>query len=380
MSALWSEIQQKLKDLLGGWTSYVALGSFTLYLLGYLAVRFHLTALGIGTDLSVLDERYVFAGARFLVYFFSNFPIIVLFALPLVLLLALLKWLAKIGATLIRMAVNLSKSSNTRKLNSASKTPGSRNWGKLNPFSTPTRAAFSGIIISVFIIQIVMRKSFVFSNLLLEGIPDSGIGLETLLLPDHETNKQFYFLGFTAATAVCAGIWAYARQLPDRQTLSNYLLMLLASLVIVQFLFLPIYYGVFVMDKSIPRVLDLGDQVDLAGNQKAWLVWEGSKGATYLVHETGCQDQSQKTSVTTQTPAVQQQSQPQAAAGTTAPTSPAQAPPANQKMPPCTTGARLYPDGINRKLVTLPQKDNTRIQILGYDSIATLSFFQELQP
>ena len=40
------------------WTTYTVVGSFLLYVVGYLALRFHLTAIGIGTDLAVLDERY----------------------------------------------------------------------------------------------------------------------------------------------------------------------------------------------------------------------------------------------------------------------------------------------------------------------------------
>ena len=63
---LWQDLGDKVKGLAGTWTAYTALGSFTVYLLGYLTLRFHLTALGVGTDLAVLDERYLFAGAKFL--------------------------------------------------------------------------------------------------------------------------------------------------------------------------------------------------------------------------------------------------------------------------------------------------------------------------
>ena len=71
------------KALAGNWATYSAIGSFALYLLGYLALRFHLTVLGIGTDLAVLDERYLFAGAKFLVYLVMSVPIVVLVALVL---------------------------------------------------------------------------------------------------------------------------------------------------------------------------------------------------------------------------------------------------------------------------------------------------------
>jgi len=67
----WTALSDKAKTFAVDWTAYAALGSVVLYLLGYLALRFHLTVLGIGTDLSVLDERYLFAGAKFLVYLVS---------------------------------------------------------------------------------------------------------------------------------------------------------------------------------------------------------------------------------------------------------------------------------------------------------------------
>ena len=71
-------------------TAYTVIGSFLLYVIGYLTLRFHLTVLGIGTDLAVLDERYVFTGARFLVYLVSSVPMLVLIALPVSVVLWLL--------------------------------------------------------------------------------------------------------------------------------------------------------------------------------------------------------------------------------------------------------------------------------------------------
>ena len=424
MTDLWHDIQQKLKDLMGGWASYAALGTFSLYVLGYLAIRFHLTALGIGTDLAVLDERYVFAGAKFLVYFFSNLPIVMLFAFLIAPLALILKYVTQKVVLLLKSITK--KLLNRFKFLTKRKNANSPMLlTKLKWFSTPNGAAFLGIAIAVLLIQIVMRKSFWFSNILLEGFPDSGIGLESLLFSKNETGKLFYFLGLLSGTTICAAVWLYASGRPGRNSLSKYLSVVLASLVVMQFLFLAIYYGVFVMDKSIPRVVDLGDQVSLAKNQKAWLIWEGNQGATYLVHETGCSAPVQKDGVpghgvapsssspesgtsnshsplnssaastlsnsavnrnatptvdtdvvsSTPSPAPQNENQQQAAAKTPAPT-PTSSPvtQSNQPTTLCTAGATVPPDGIIRKLVTLQQKDSNRIQILGYDSIATLSF------
>ena len=83
MSDLLQDLGASVSALGGNWTKYSVVGSFVLYLFGYLAVRFHLTAIGIGTDLAVLDERYLFAGARFFVYLVSSVPSILLILLPI---------------------------------------------------------------------------------------------------------------------------------------------------------------------------------------------------------------------------------------------------------------------------------------------------------
>ena len=54
MADLLQDLGDRIKALGGDWTKYTVVGSFLLYVLGYLALRFHLTAIGIGTDLAVL--------------------------------------------------------------------------------------------------------------------------------------------------------------------------------------------------------------------------------------------------------------------------------------------------------------------------------------
>jgi len=46
---------EKGKKVEGAWAALAAIGSFILYFLGYLTLRFHLTAFGVSTDLAVLD-------------------------------------------------------------------------------------------------------------------------------------------------------------------------------------------------------------------------------------------------------------------------------------------------------------------------------------
>ena len=68
MEALWAQLSGTVRQLGQSWTTTTALGSFALYLFGYLSLRFRLTALGIGTYLDFVDERYLFEGVRFATY------------------------------------------------------------------------------------------------------------------------------------------------------------------------------------------------------------------------------------------------------------------------------------------------------------------------
>ena len=74
MAELWKDFTEQLGNLAGKWTAYAAFGSFVLYLLGYLTLRFQLSTYGVATNLDIFDEKYLFAGCRFLVYLVSSVP------------------------------------------------------------------------------------------------------------------------------------------------------------------------------------------------------------------------------------------------------------------------------------------------------------------
>ncbi len=242
-----------IKTLAGDWSRYTVVGSFLLYLVGYLALRFHLTVIGIGTDLAVLDERYLFTGARFLVYLVSSVPNIVLVALPL----ALIAWA---GCKLLpeRTCARL--------------------WAWV---MQPTRLAVFGIVFSVIMIQFVMRQCFVFNDLLLaRGLPAEPAWLVRLLL--DERLMPLYFSSLVASCAVPLAILAALGKNEMPGGTAAFMKGLLAFLVTVQILLLPVNYGVLIADKALPRVAALGDK-PLGDGEDAWLVWEGKDGVTFLV-------------------------------------------------------------------------------------------------
>ena len=242
-----------LKALAGGWGQFTLLGSFALYVLGYLALRFHLTALGLVTDLSVLDERYLFNGMRFVVYLVSAVPSIVLLLL--------------VPAALGRLLWLL--------------LPVRRRQALAAWCCRPWRLALLGIVAAVLGIQFVMRQCFVFSDLLLAPrLPAEPAWLVALLHGD--ALKAPYFAGLVALCLLSlALLWPLLRLAQPTPALRG-ARALLGFLVAVQFLLLPVNYGVLIADKSLPRVAAAGTRV-LAADEAAWLLWEGKEGITFLL-------------------------------------------------------------------------------------------------
>jgi hypothetical protein len=253
MAILLREIGDRITALGSNWTTYTVVGSFVMYWIGYLTLRFHLTAVGVATDLAVLDERYLFTGARFLVYLVSAVPSIVLVALPLALVARVLFRMTPEGARLR-----------------------ARLW-----LADPARLTTFGIVFSVVVIQLVMRQCFVFSDLLLaRQLPAAPAWLVALLVDG--TLMPLYFSAIVAASCVPIAILIYLREVPAAgfAAFARALLIFLAA---VQVLLLPINYGVLILDKTLPRVAALGKERVLPAGDDAWLVWEGKDGVTFLV-------------------------------------------------------------------------------------------------
>lgn len=273
-----------LKELASRWTAYTAFGTFVLYLLGYLALRFHLTALGVGTDLSVLDERYLFTGARFLVYSLSSIPIaLVLVALP---------------AALGYAAYRVLPAATRRALAAAGR----------RFLASPRALTSAGVVLSVVLVQLVMRRSFELSNVLLAARVPREPELLAALLDRPQLMPSFFSALLAGVVAVATLLIAAVRAAgPERRlTVGRGLLVVM---LMIQVLLLPVNYGVLIVDKWLPQVAAMGKE-PLPEGGAAWLVWEGKDGVTYLLRRTG----------------------------------------------------------NRRALVTVPRQDSTRIEIRGYDS------------
>jgi hypothetical protein len=262
MTSLLDELAERFKALAGNWTQYTVVGSFVLYLLGYLALRFHLTMMGVATDLAVLDERYLFTGARFVVYLVSAVPSIVLVLLLPALLCAWLwralpmAWRTRTGAWLMH----------------------------------PPRLALTGVVFAVVAIQFVMRQCFLFNDLLLaQRLPAEPSWLIALL--HQESLKAPYFCLLVAACLVSVAFLWPLLGLAQPSLAVRAGRALLAFLAAVQLLLLPVNYGVLIADKSLARLAAAGSRAPQPG-ETAWLVWEGKEGVTFLLRSADGQGRS----------------------------------------------------------------------------------------
>ncbi len=259
--------------LVASLSAWSAVGAIGVYLIGYLALRFRLTALGVGTDLHLVDERYLFEGARCLVFLVSSAPVALVLALPLLLLV----WL---GA---RVAG-----------------PRLRGW-----WGAATGPLLLGVAVSLAMIQIVMRKCFLFDNLLLRADLPEPAWFAALLRAPGDLAGQVYFTVLFVGIAAPIGLSRSLRGGVAVRRSQRALAGLLFLLIVVQVLLLPVNYGVLMSFRGLARVSPPPGVIDVAGDDAAaWLIWEGGGGLTFFVRDGGG-DRSLVTQAREQLPVVQ---------------------------------------------------------------------------
>lgn len=258
MSEMWNDFTDKLGMLAGKWTAYAAFGSFLLYLLGYLTLRFQLSTYGVASDLDIFDEKYLFAGCRFLIYLVSAVPNILIIILALALL----------GYIPYRLVPVWLKERIAKWLSS---------W-----YAAPLHLPLLGVVFALLFIQFVLRRSFAFGNLLVrEQLPDEWIS-SVLLASDGKL--ALYFSGLVAGTLLTGGILVYVLQRGTATTVvSRLFLGLLIFLFAVEFLLLPVNYGVLISTQQLPRVAELTATDKPAQGQRHWLLWDTKDTTTFFV-------------------------------------------------------------------------------------------------
>jgi len=249
----------KASEFVGKWTSYSVLGSFLLYLFGYLALRFQLYAYGVAANLDAFDEKYLFAGCRFLVFLGLTLPSILLLLAILFLPLYLVYRLAPAS---VRSRLHAAR----------------ERW-----LQRPLALQAAGCALALLLIQFVLRQCTLLSNMLLrERTPEFWI--HSVLLAG-DAGQAFYFMGVVVGTGLSTAVLIYTLRAGSSGRVSTALTVVLSFLVAVEFLLLPVNYGVLINSTELPRVSQIENQAKLAPGASAWLVWESKEALTYLVCE-----------------------------------------------------------------------------------------------
>lgn len=248
-----------LQDLGKAWAGTAALATVVVYALGYLSLRSHYTAFGIDVDLGVLDDRYLFAGARFLVFTLVNLASLVV---PLLLLAVVWHTVRRAGAPPALSAPS---------------------W-----LAGGLRLVLLGLLA---LASVTFAQVLLVNNLLLGQRFPSRAWLADQLVCWLATGPSAPYLVLTfkllllVTGLTIAWAWREERQpSPARRGLAI-LLWLLAALELVQ---LPIYHGIFFADTIVRRLT--GAPAGIGGlDGDVWLVYRGKENAMLFGHDPGRQ-------------------------------------------------------------------------------------------
>jgi hypothetical protein len=258
----FDDLINDVRALATGWAGWTGLGTFIVYGSGYLATRFHVTALGVGTDLQIVDERYLFNGARCLTYLIATVPSVMVLALVLagpLWLVGRIKGAQRALASVKRF---------------------------LSLHMTPRRFCLLGSIVAVAVIQFLLRPAFMISDLLL-SVPDSSVEwLYRMTIHDDEEARSLLFVGMVAAVSLTVAFRLWSDRATTITTKPGGWRILLNSLIVIELFFLPVNYGALVVDKQVPRVAVVPGKL-LEQNDSAWLVWEGDQAKTFFIRRNG---------------------------------------------------------------------------------------------
>lgn len=246
-------------------TIYSTAATLFLYIFGYISLRFRLTFLGTGTDLSVIDERYLFEGARFSLYILTSIPVALLIILFISIPFFIIKWTFKksFGARLTSVQEKLKK------------------WYRQK--ITRDKLIFIGIIFSTLSIQLVMRQSLYFNNLLLrENLPEPAL-LHKILLSSNDAIRISYIIILQLLILLSAYIFYLTIKYYNPQRVKlNFMQVIFGLLIIIQIIFLPVNYGILIGTNLMAKVNVHSEYFDNDLNKDAWLIWEGQEGVTFF--------------------------------------------------------------------------------------------------
>jgi hypothetical protein len=213
---------------------------------GYLTLRFQLTTYGVATNIDVFDEKYLFAGCRFVVYLVAAIPNVIIIFLVLM----------AIGYLPYKLLPRSFRDRISRWTSS---------WS-----AGPLRLLLLGVVFAVALIQFVLRNCFLFGNLLLQEKLPEDWSSSVLLASDGKLT--LYFGGLVAGTLLTGAIVLYVSHHGTATTAaSRFWMRILIFLFAVEFLLLPVNYGVLISTQQLPRVCELSaNEPPQKDNSRGW--------------------------------------------------------------------------------------------------------------
>jgi len=261
MSSFASDFKSGIENLAGKWTSYTAFGTFILYLMGYLTLRFQLSEYGLVTNLDVFDEKYLFAGCRFLFYVIAQLPSVLLVIFVL--------------GSILFLPYRLLLGTKTR----------AKEW--IAKWAAPAhRIPLVGVLFALGLVQFVMKNCLIYGSLLLKDKLPANEWINNVLLTSAG-NRSLFFVGLLAGTLLTGMVLIFSAPSWRSGTLfPRTLVSVLAVLLAIEIGLLPVNYGTLIASQSLPRISELADE-KLGEGSQAWLVWENKNVLTYFVLQSG---------------------------------------------------------------------------------------------
>ncbi|MDX1999958.1 MAG: hypothetical protein SF066_19755 [Thermoanaerobaculia bacterium] len=252
------DVEAKVETPLTGWAANLAMalgtGTGVLHAIGYVSLRFRLRALGVEMDHAMLDERFLFEGARCLLQLLTTVPLLVLLASPVVVLGVLLRRVPGLG----------------RRIDGA----------LLRVHGAPPRwLVVGGVAWAVLAVQFVMHHVIHFQNLLLDPVPCDPPWLRSVMLDGSGRLAPFYFVGLLALLAPTA--FAFFR-LPKTGWMAAR--GLLGLLLFVQVLLLPVHFGIVGAAAPLARIAEVPGE---PATSRVWQAFATDDSAVFLIERPG---------------------------------------------------------------------------------------------
>ncbi len=210
-----------------------------------------MTVMGVASGLESFDQRYIFAGARFLLYTTTGAPILLMFLLPISPIYPVLS--RRLGFWPEHF------------------------WKWLTTGSV--RAYVIGIAVSVVSIEFPMRLCLQFENVLVKS-ELSGPGDSLFFV--SEWKKLLFLFVLLGSIGVAVAIWRRGVSQADSGN-AVWLHYIGLFSIGVQFIFLPINYGTYFDQREVPRVRVTTSAGPALRDHTTWLIAEGPDDLSFFV-------------------------------------------------------------------------------------------------